>query len=49
MDGRAFAFDTREIRAVLDGVPLTHPAIRSWLVHFLEQGFGELYGRREAE
>lgn len=43
LDGRAFTFDTREIREILGDVPLTHPRVRQWMKDFLQQGFAELY------
>ncbi len=33
-----FAFDTREIKAELGDVPLTHPAVREWLRQLLTEG-----------
>ncbi len=33
-----FAFDTREIKAELGDVPLSHPAVREWLRDFLVEG-----------
>lgn len=33
-----FAFDTREIKAELGDVLLTHPAVREWLRQFLTEG-----------
>lgn len=35
---REFAFDTREIKAELGDVPLTHPAVREWLRQLLTEG-----------
>ena len=43
VDGRTFTFDTREIREILGGVPLTHPRVRQWMKDFLQQGFADLY------
>ena len=31
VDGQEFEFDTADIRAELEEVPLTHPAVRKWL------------------
>ncbi len=42
VDGRAFEFDTAELRAELGDVPLTHPAVRRWLGEFIVEGEGEL-------
>jgi hypothetical protein len=44
VDGRAFEFDTAELRAELGDVPLTHPAVRRWLGEFIAEGEGELRG-----
>jgi Histidine kinase-, DNA gyrase B-, and HSP90-like ATPase len=38
VDGRAFAFNTVEIKAELEGVSLLHPAVRSWLRAFIAEG-----------
>jgi hypothetical protein len=35
---REFGFGTEEIKAELDGVPLTHPAVREWLRAFIAEG-----------
>ena len=45
IDDREFAFDTAEMREALQGVPLSHPAVREWLDAFLAEGFAELYYR----
>ena len=45
VDEREFAFDTAEMRQALQGVPLSHPAVREWLDAFLAEGFAELYDR----
>ena len=37
VDGRTFGLDTRELRAVLGDVPLTHPNVRAWLEEYLDQ------------
>ncbi len=38
VDGRAFEFDTAELRDELGDVPLTHPAVRRWLGEFIVEG-----------
>ena len=38
VDGREFAFSTKDIRSELDDIPLTHPAIRHWLRDFITEG-----------
>lgn len=42
LDGREFRFDTAEVRQELDGVPLGHPKIRSWILQTLQEGEAEL-------
>lgn len=37
-----FSFDTADIRAVLAGLPLTHPVVAQWLAEFLTEGETEL-------
>ena len=48
VDDREFAFDTVDMREALQGVPLSHPAVRAWLEGFLTEGFDELYQRAGA-
>jgi Histidine kinase-, DNA gyrase B-, and HSP90-like ATPase len=38
IDDRTFEFDTAEIRAVLAGVPFTHPVVAQWMAEYLEEG-----------
>ena len=38
VDRRTFEFDTVELRAKLEGVPLIHPAVRHWLARFIAEG-----------
>jgi len=38
VNGREFAFSTKDIRSELDNIPLTHPAIRNWLRDFIVEG-----------
>lgn len=45
VDDRTFAFDTAEMRAALQGIPLSHPAVREWLEAYLAEGFAELDDR----
>jgi anti-sigma regulatory factor (Ser/Thr protein kinase) len=33
-----FAFDTAQIRAALEDMPITHPAVRHWLAEYLTEG-----------
>lgn len=42
VDGREFAFHTRDVRAILGDVPLTHPEVRRWLAGFIAGGEGVL-------
>lgn len=39
---REFEFGTAEIRAELEDVPLSHPAVRKWLREFIAEGEAEL-------
>jgi hypothetical protein len=41
-NGHSFEFDTAEIREVLDGPPLTDPAVRRWLAKALAKGEDDL-------
>ena len=43
----AFDFDTADIRAALDGVPLTHPSVRWWLAGFLAEGEAQMTENRQ--
>ena len=45
VDENEFAFDTREMRAILGDIPLAHPQVRNWLDDFLREGFSELRGQ----
>jgi hypothetical protein len=38
VDGQEFAFHTADIRAELEEIPLTHPAVRRWLEGFIAAG-----------
>ncbi|MBN1979239.1 MAG: ATP-binding protein [Anaerolineae bacterium] len=38
IDGREFAFSTKDIRSELGDIPLTHPAVRNWLRDFIIEG-----------
>jgi len=37
-DASVFTFDTAEIKRELGPVPLTHPAVREWLLEFVTEG-----------
>lgn len=43
-DRGRFVFDTREIKQILDGVPITSPEIILWIKGYLEEGIKNLYG-----
>lgn len=47
VDGHTFAFDTAEMREALGEVPFSHPRVREWLMGFLNEGYSELYARRQ--
>lgn len=38
VDGDSFEFDTRQIRQVLDGVPLDTPQVLAWMRDYLQEG-----------
>jgi len=42
VDGREFACDTTELRAILGDVPLSHPQVRAWLRDYLTEGIAAL-------
>jgi anti-sigma regulatory factor (Ser/Thr protein kinase) len=46
VDGEAFDFETRDIRAALGDVPLSNPSVRWWLAGFLEEGEAEMAAAR---
>ena len=39
-----FEFDTAEIRAQLEDVPLDTPEVQLWLMDYLSEGINTLYG-----
>ncbi|WP_018084279.1 ATP-binding protein [Desulfurispora thermophila] len=43
-DGREFIFDTAEVRAYLQGLPLVTPGVLVWLNQYLGEGINSLYG-----
>ena len=43
-DFATFAFDTREMKQILDGVPITSSDIVLWMKDYLEEGIKNLYG-----
>ena len=43
-DDAAFTFDTREVRAALDGLPLDLPDVVAWMRDYLKEGFEQLSG-----
>jgi hypothetical protein len=42
VDGQEFEFHTAEIKAELEDMPLSHPAVREWLQEFITRGEAEL-------
>ncbi len=38
VDGRAFVFDTAQVRAELGDVPFTNPLVRDWMRDYLTEG-----------
>ena len=47
-DGECFAADTRELRTVLDGVPLSEPAVALWLREYLAENTEQLLQKENA-
>ena len=43
-DEASFTFDTREVRAALDGLPLDLPDVVAWMRDYLKEGFEQLSG-----
>lgn len=39
-----FEFDTRTVKATLDGVPITEPAVMSFIREYLEEGTMQVFG-----
>lgn len=44
VDKRTFTADTREMRAVLDGIPFSEPQVAVWLHGCIEQNINEING-----
>jgi len=42
VDMRQFEFHTADMRAELEEIPLTHPAVQKWLQEFITEGEAEL-------
>jgi len=40
---REFRFDSSEIREELEGVPLSHPKVRGWIIQSLREGEASLF------
>jgi len=45
--GERFVYDTREIKATLDGLPITHPDVLSFIKGFLKEGAMQIFGGYE--
>lgn len=43
----AFLYDTREIKATLDGVPVTEPSVSMFIREFLQEGIAQVFGGNE--
>ena len=39
-DNHTFTFDTKEIKEILDGVPIDEPDIILWLKDYIKEGIG---------
>ncbi len=42
IDEAEYAFDTRELRQVLQGVPLNEPSVMAWINEALHEGFADV-------
>jgi hypothetical protein len=49
VDRREFSFRTADLRRELEGLALSHPRVRRWLLTFLEQGERELYSSEDGD
>lgn len=47
LDGHQFEFHTADVRSELGDIPLTHPAVRTWLRDFINEGEASLLQREE--
>lgn len=47
-DNGSFTLDTRELREVLEGVPLDAPDVLEWITQFLEENTQIIYGGAES-
>ena len=47
VNSREFGFDSSEVRQELEGVPLTHPRVRDWLLDLLHEGEASLAPEKE--
>jgi len=43
-NGRVFTLDSAELREALGDVPLSHPAVRSWIQSYIQEGLDALNG-----
>ncbi|MDR1704739.1 MAG: ATP-binding protein [Clostridiales bacterium] len=41
--GKTFLLDTAELKAALDGVPMSEPSVMQWISGFIKEGLDELY------
>jgi len=41
---RQFVYNSREISGILDGVPLTEPAVIKWMREYIDEGIHEIFG-----
>ena len=47
IDEREYVFDTREVKEVLDGVPLNDPSVMRYLKDMIRENLGEIRGNEE--
>lgn len=43
-NGNEFFVDTKELKAILDGVSLSEPSVAAWLFEYFNEGIENLYG-----
>ncbi len=45
--GEAFEYDTRQIKATLGDVPVTHPQVMAFIREYLQEGLKQVFGGNE--
>lgn len=44
VDDKEFSFDTREVKRVLEGVPINYPKVLDWIKRWVDEGLREING-----